>query len=89
MGKVAVSFKIMPADETMNLENIEEKLKKELSRDFSLGKSTIEEFAFGIKALRLIVIMNDEGGLIDRVEEKIRKHPEIGEVDVEEVSLIS
>lgn len=89
MGKVAVSFKIMPADENMSLEDIDKSLRQELSKDFVLGKSSIDELAFGIKVLRFIVIMDDQGGLIDSVEERIRKHPEVGEVDVEEVSLIS
>jgi len=39
--------------------------------------------------LKIIVIMEDEGGLIDRVEQNIRKNKEVGEVEVEEVSLIS
>ncbi|MEM2615265.1 MAG: elongation factor 1-beta family protein, partial [Thermoplasmatales archaeon] len=85
----AVSFKIMPADENMSLEDIDKSLRQELSKDFVLGKSSIDELAFGIKVLRFIVIMDDQGGLIDSVEERIRKHPEVGEVDVEEVSLIS
>ncbi|MEM0073456.1 MAG: elongation factor 1-beta [Thermoplasmatales archaeon] len=89
LGKVAVSFKIMPADENMSLEDIDKSLRQELSKDFVLGKSSIDELAFGIKVLRFIVIMDDQGGLIDSVEERIRKHPEVGEVDVEEVSLIS
>ena len=89
MGKVAVSFKIMPADENMSLEDIDKSLRQELSKDFVLGKSSIDELAFGIKVLRFIVIMDDQGGLIDSVEERIRKHQEVGEVDVEEVSLIS
>ncbi|MEM4213274.1 MAG: elongation factor 1-beta family protein, partial [Thermoplasmatales archaeon] len=80
---------IMPADENMSLEDIDKSLRQELSKDFVLGKSSIDELAFGIKVLRFIVIMDDQGGLIDSVEERIRKHPEVGEVDVEEVSLIS
>ncbi|MGC8644999.1 MAG: elongation factor 1-beta [Thermoplasmata archaeon] len=86
---MAVSFKIMPADETMHLEDVESRMREDLSREFTLGKTSIDELAFGIRVLRLIVIMDDQGGLIDRVEEKIRKYPEVGEVEVEEVSLIS
>ncbi|MEM1613437.1 MAG: hypothetical protein QXP25_00840, partial [Thermoplasmatales archaeon] len=58
LGKVAVSFKIMPADENMSLEDIDKSLRQELSKDFVLGKSSIDELAFGIKVLRFIVIMD-------------------------------
>jgi elongation factor 1-beta len=89
LGKVAVSFKIMPSDETKDLSSIEKSLKTDLSRNFALGKSSIEELAFGIKVLKIIVIMGDEGGLVDSVEQRIRSFQDIGEVEVEEVSLIS
>jgi translation elongation factor aEF-1 beta len=89
LGKVAVSFKIMPSDETKDLSKIENALKTDLSNSFTLGKSSIEELAFGIKVLKLIVIMSDEGGLVDAVEQRIRSFQDIGEVEVEEVSLIS
>jgi translation elongation factor aEF-1 beta len=89
LGKVAVSFKVMPADETVSLEDMEKRLREDIAREFTLGRSSIEELAFGIKVLKIIVIMEDEGGLIDRVEQNIRKNKEVGEVEVEEVSLIS
>lgn len=89
MGKVAVSFKVMPSDESKDLAEIERELKGDLSKEYVLGNTKIEELAFGIKVLKLIVIMSDEGGLVDRVEERIRSFPEVGEVEVEEVSLIS
>jgi len=89
LGKVAVSFKVMPSDENKDLAEIERELKGDLSKEYVLGNTKIEELAFGIKVLKLIVIMSDEGGLVDRVEERIRSFPEVGEVEVEEVSLIS
>ncbi len=89
MGKVAVSFKVMPLDESKDLVAIEKDLKSDLSKNYVLGNSRIEELAFGIKVLKLIVIMSDEGGLVEDVEQKIRSLQDVGEVEVEEVSLIS
>lgn len=89
LGKVAISFKVMPSDETKDIDRIRDDLSKELSRDFVLGNSKVEELAFGIKVLKIIVIVDDKGGVADRAEERIRSFPGIGEVDVEEVSLIS
>ena len=89
MGKAAVSFKVMPLDESKDLVAIEKDLKSDLSKNYVLGNSRIEELAFGIKVLKLIVIMSDEGGLVEDVEQKIRSLQDVGEVEVEEVSLIS
>lgn len=89
MGKVAVSYKVMPSEEGKDLAAIERGLRDDLSKNFALGNSKIEELAFGIKVLNLIVIMGDEGGLVDSVEQRIRSFPDVGEVEVEEVSLIS
>lgn len=89
MGKVAVSYKVMPSDEGKDIASMERGLRDDLSKSYALGQSRIEELAFGIKVLKLIVIMSDEGGLADSVEQKIRSFPDVGEVEVEEVSLIS
>ena len=89
MGKVAVSFKVMPLDESKDLLAIEKGLKSDLSKNYVLGNSRIEELAFGIKVLKLVFIMSDEGGLVEDVEQKIRSLQDVGEVEVEEVSLIS
>jgi elongation factor 1-beta len=89
LGKVAVAFKVMPSDENKDLTVIEKGLKADLSKNFALGNCTVEELAFGIKVLKLIVIMGDEGGLVDSVEQRIRSFSDVGEVEIEEVSLIS
>ncbi|MCL5681439.1 MAG: hypothetical protein M1515_05320 [Candidatus Thermoplasmatota archaeon] len=86
---MAVSFRVTPSDENENIEKIRENLISDLSKDFVLGKSRIEELAFGIKVLKLIVIIDDKGGLVDQVEAKIKAYSGVGEADVEEVSLIS
>jgi len=89
LGKVAISFKVMPSDESKNIDEIRQKLVAELSGHYVLGQSSVEELAFGIKVLKIIVIVEDQGGFADRIEEQIRSLPGIGEVDVDEVSLIS
>lgn len=89
MGKVAISFKVMPSDESTDIDKTKEDLVQELSKNYVLGKSGTEELAFGLKCMKIIVIVDDQGGLSDKVEETIRSFPGIGEVEVEEVSLIS
>lgn len=79
----------MPSDENEDIESIKEKLVAQLSKEYVLGNSKVEELAFGIKVLKVIAIVEDKGGLSDEVEEKIRSFPGVGEVEVEEVTLIS
>lgn len=89
MGKVAISFKVMPSDESTDIDKTKDDLVRKLSEDYVLGKTSTEELAFGLKCVKIIVIVDDQGGLSDKVEETIRSFPGIGEVEVDEVSLIS
>jgi len=89
MGKVAVSMRVMPSSEEIAIDKTLENIKNIVKGEFSLGKGDIEEVAFGLKAIRLIIIMEDKEGLMDRIEKDIRSVDGVGEVEVEEVSLIS
>ncbi len=89
MGKVAASFKIMPESEESNLEATVKELQSNIKGDFYIGSINVEELAFGIKAIKLVVVMDDKEGLIDKLETIIRGVKGVGEIDVEEVSLIS
>ncbi len=89
MGKVAVSMRVMPTSEEVDTDALLKLIKNLVKGEYSLGNSQIEEVAFGLKAIRLIIIMDDKEGMMDRIENEIRKIDGVSEVEVEEVSLIS
>jgi len=83
MGEVIVTFKVMPRDTEVNLDDLENKIKTLISPQ----RIERHPIAFGIVAVHLIKFVPDEGGgLVDKIEEQIKTIPEVGEVEVIEVT---
>ena len=82
MGKVAVSLKIMPETPDTDLN----KIKDEIAGKIELKDSKIEPLAFGLSALKILVVVLDES--IEGLESKIREVDGISEVTVESSTLI-
>ena len=82
MGSVAVTFKIMPDSPDTYLEEI----KKEISKKIEIKDSKIEPVAFGLKILRVLVVVPDKS--IENIENDIRSVKGVSEVEVESSTLI-
>jgi len=82
MGKVAMKIKVFP-------ESIEafESMKKKVIEKMKPAQSEEVPVAFGLKALRVTLVMEDKEGSGDK-EEEIRKIEGVGEVEVEMVTLL-
>jgi len=83
MGNVAVAMKVMPSSSDVDME----KLRKEVSKKIKIQDSKIEPIAFGLKALKLMVIIPDAVG-VDSLETEIRSLEGVGEVEIESVTLL-
>jgi len=82
MGDVAVTLKIMPESPDIDLE----KIKGEISKKIEIKDSKVESIAFGLKALKVLVVIPDKG--VDELKEDLKNIDGISEVDVESVTLI-
>jgi elongation factor 1-beta len=83
MGKVAVTIKAYIEDGS----KLEETLAA-ISKIVMVKSSKAEEVAFGIKALRMLVIMEDDTGGTEALEEKIAAVKNVSQVQVDEVTLL-
>jgi len=81
MGDVAVTAKIYAEDPS----KIEE-IKAEVAKIGKLHSATIEEVGFGIKALKVIIIVPDSAG--GDMEEKLGAIKGVSQVQVEQVTLV-
>lgn len=88
LGDVAVVFKILPEDAETDMNVLESSVRDVISGICEVNKMTIEEIAFGLKAIRLEAIMKDEEGQIGKVEDLIREIPGISQIDTEDVTLV-
>lgn len=82
MGKVAVSLKIMPESPETDLE----KVKAEIAKKVEVKDAKIEPLAFGLKALKILIIVPDSS--MEGIESQIKSVKGISEVEVESSTLI-
>ena len=82
MGKVAVSIRIMPETPEVDLETV----KNEIAKKVQLNDAKIEPLAFGLKALKILVVVPDSS--FDGLENEIRSVKGVSEVEVESSTLI-
>lgn len=85
MGDVGIAIKVMPSSPEVNLEEISNKIKEKINvQDFK-----IEPLAFGLKALKILVVVPDkEGANTDKIENMIKEIEGVETVEIENVSLI-
>ena len=64
MARVLVVMRILPEDVNIDLEELKERIRNSLPEGYEIARHDIEPIAFGLKALRLYIIMPEqtEGG---------------------------
>ena len=87
MASIIITLKIMPADPEVNLSRVEQKAIEEI-KNFA-GKTEIkrelEPVAFGLNALKITFVMDENIGSTDELEEKISKIEGVSSVKVVDV----
>jgi len=82
MGMVALELKIMPESPEVDLE----KIKVEISKKIKIQDSKIEPIAFGLKSLKILVVVPDKE--TGDIEGKIREIKGVSEVETGSVTLL-
>ena len=85
MGGVAVIVRVMPESPEIDLEKLKSALKQKLP-----GIQDIQEepIGFGLKALKLVAVVNDAGGETDAIEGKLNTIPGVERAEIVEVTLM-
>ncbi len=86
MAKVLVLLKVLPEDINIDLEELKEKIRKALPENYEIKGYDIEPIAFGLKALRLYILIPEytEGGT-DPLEKMVMNVEGVSQVEVEAV----
>ncbi len=85
MGKVAASIKVMPESPEVDLDDLEGRLEQALPEGARINGFERQEVAFGLVALRPTVIVPDESGGTEAVEESFANLDVVESVDVDDV----
>ena len=82
MAKVIVVLKIMPKDVNVDLDTLENTIKSEINPE----KIEREPIAFGLTALKVTKFVEDAGGQVELLENKLKNIEDIGNVEVVELT---
>ncbi|WP_336038043.1 elongation factor 1-beta [Halobacterium yunchengense] len=88
MGKVAAVLKVMPESPDVDLDALEERLSESLPEGAKINGVETEEVAFGLTALLTTVIVPDDAGGTEAVEDAFAGVEDVESVSVEEVGRI-
>jgi elongation factor 1-beta len=84
MGTVAAIIKVMPESPEINLENLKVQIREKVPSVHDIRE---EPIGFGLKALKVVAIVNDQGGQTDSLEAAIQSIPGVERAEVVEVTL--
>ena len=87
MASVVVTLRIMPNSPSADLSKIEPQAKKEIVHfcNSKEMRSNIEPIAFGLKALKIIFVMDESKGSPDALEEQLRSIEGVNSVETIDV----
>jgi elongation factor 1-beta len=85
MGDVALILRVMPESPEVDLEALKSEIKKIVPR---VQQIVEEPIGFGLKALKLVVVVSDQGGETDAVEGKISGLKGVERAEIVELTLM-
>jgi elongation factor 1-beta len=88
MGKVAAKIKVMPDDPDIDLDELQERLEDSLPEGAKINGIERDDVAFGLVALLPTVIVPDDAGGTEAVEEGFSAVEGVESVSVENVGRI-
>jgi translation elongation factor aEF-1 beta len=85
MGSVALILKVMPESPEVDLGTLKEEIRKRVK---GLNDMQEEPIGFGLKALKIAVVVNDSGGESDAVEKEINDIEGVERAEIVELTLM-
>lgn len=88
MGKVAAKVKVMPNSPEADLDALQERLEQSLPEGAKINGFEREDVAFGLTALLPTVVVPDDEGGTEAVEEAFSEVDEVESISIESVGRI-
>ena len=85
MANVVITMKLMPESPETDLEALAVKAEEVISTVGEVGKKEFEPVAFGLKAVLLTFVMDENKGSTDDIEKTISDFDEVASAEVTDV----
>lgn len=82
MAQVVVSIKILPEDIIIGVDKIKEEIRNSLPKNVQVYKFMEEPIAYGLVALIAHIIIPEEEGQLEKVENILTKVKGVGQIEV-------
>lgn len=82
MARVVAQIKIFPTETTVDLGELRKKVEKALPPQTTVARFDEEPIAFGLVALVARVVMPEEEGRMEKVEEALKSVENVSEIQV-------
>ena len=86
MTRLVARVKILPAEAESDLDPIIQVLKTKAPEGVEMIAHAKEPIAFGLEAIIADLVVEDEAGQMDRIEEFVKSIEGVGEIDVLSIS---
>lgn len=88
MSDVQAKLKVMPESPAVDFEALEEEIEAEMPETVTLIETDEEDIAFGLKALLIWVLVPDNEGGTELVENELEDLDDVESVRVEEMTRV-
>lgn len=88
MGEVGIIYRILPKDLEIDVNDLSRRIEDSIKDICKIKGTQIKPIAFGLQAILMFVSTNDEANASEKIEERIKNVDGVGEIDVEEMSLL-
>ena len=88
MGEVGLQYRVLPEGLEVDLKKLEDDIKKALPAGATLRAAEQRPLAFGLKALHVLVVMDDKKGGAEQVETAISGVTGVQSVEIVEMGLL-
>ncbi len=88
MGEVGLQYRVLPEGLEVDLKKMRDDIGKALPQGAVLRASEERPLAFGLKALHVLIVMDDKKGGAEQVESAIAGVPGVQSVEIVEMGLL-
>ena len=88
MGEVGMQYRVLPEGLEVDLDKLKTDIEKALPEGAKLRASEQKPLAFGLKALHVLIVMDDKKGGAEQVETAISGVAGVQSVEIVEMGLL-